>query len=450
MAKERMVEVSRCLGYYNMVCIPAIGLVGNFCLMWNEEVKINILNIDNSIIEADVWDYQVGSMWKLYATYTTPYEEEEKNYFWNNLSLKLDTFNSLRLFLDLNCLSSEEEKRGHRVTKRETRWLSKFVGRTEGVDLRFKGCNITWHNKRFKGGLIREHLDKAISSMDWIALFPEARILNFPITLSDHAPILLDTCCANKDRFMAFKAWDQICQPKSSGDLGTRRFKDLNRALLSKLAWSVANQEDKPSVQWLLNQTIWKVNNSGKFSVKSAYCLDQAYRFGPQRDHWKWVWHVDIHPRVSVTLWRILNEAIPIRSRLPFVIDKHCVLCGANEETCLHLFEECSVAKALWFTGDSPILSDLIPTTSSLNFAEFLFSSVPISYKTRMVLFMGTLLSEVWSLRNRLNVFGNTVNLHCVRRKVFESFEEAFNLVWSDAGRAPDPDCASILKGSGS
>nr|POE94088.1 putative mitochondrial protein [Quercus suber] len=42
------------------------------------------------------------------------------------------------------------------------------------------------------------------------------------------------------------KAWDSICKPKSSSGLNFRRAHDLNKALVSKLGWTIALSADKP------------------------------------------------------------------------------------------------------------------------------------------------------------------------------------------------------------
>ncbi|KAM6545081.1 hypothetical protein CsatB_025817 [Cannabis sativa] len=52
-----------------------------------------------------------------------------------------------------------------------------------------------------------------------------------------------------KDRYRAFKSWQEICQPKRCGGLGLRRFSDINKAMLAKLCWMVLTGIDKAWVK---------------------------------------------------------------------------------------------------------------------------------------------------------------------------------------------------------
>uniref|UniRef100_A0A2N9IIB3 Reverse transcriptase domain-containing protein n=1 Tax=Fagus sylvatica TaxID=28930 RepID=A0A2N9IIB3_FAGSY len=50
---------------------------------------------------------------------------------------------------------------------------------------------------------------------------------------------------------MCLKSWKSICQPKSYGGLGLRRSLDTNQALISKMGWSLATDENKTWVSLL-------------------------------------------------------------------------------------------------------------------------------------------------------------------------------------------------------
>ncbi|XP_030923019.1 uncharacterized protein LOC115949894 [Quercus lobata] len=52
-------------------------------------------------------------------------------------------------------------------------------------------------------------------------------------------------------KYLAWKAWDKLCQPIKNGGLGFRKVKDFNTALLSKLAWMIASKRDSLCMQIL-------------------------------------------------------------------------------------------------------------------------------------------------------------------------------------------------------
>ena len=61
-------------------------------------------------------------------------------------------------------------------------------------------------------------------------------------------------------KFLALKSWDKHCVPKAASGLGFRKFKDINNALLAKLAWMVASKQDSLCMQILLAK--YKVDHS--------------------------------------------------------------------------------------------------------------------------------------------------------------------------------------------
>lgn len=57
----------------------------------------------------------------------------------------------------------------------------------------YSGPHFTWSNNREDHDLILERLDGAYMSTDWFLKFPDNKIINQHILVSDHAAIVFET-----------------------------------------------------------------------------------------------------------------------------------------------------------------------------------------------------------------------------------------------------------------
>ncbi|KAF4380870.1 hypothetical protein G4B88_028243 [Cannabis sativa] len=98
---------------------------------------------------------------------------------------------------------------------------------------------------------------------------------------------------------------------------------------------------------------LWLGEESGKFSLKSAYRLVRNRSFASQSNWiWKDLWNSPLHPRLKLLGWQILRNALPTRQKIGgfFSIQNSlCPLCDEEEESSFHLLWQCQYAKALWF-----------------------------------------------------------------------------------------------------
>ncbi|KAL2895344.1 Protein mab-21, partial [Bienertia sinuspersici] len=78
----------------------------------------------------------------------------------------------------------------------------------ELIEIPFHGAQYTWCNNREGDQRIYEHLNRAYVSHDWPQMYPEATIINFPITISNHSPIYsIPTLQRKKHSSMKLDAW---------------------------------------------------------------------------------------------------------------------------------------------------------------------------------------------------------------------------------------------------
>ncbi|XP_074314657.1 uncharacterized protein LOC141649888 [Silene latifolia] len=59
------------------------------------------------------------------------------------------------------------------------------------IDIPFFGPRFTWMNGQLGDKCIMERLDRAYATQEWFDVFPQTSLLNLPILISDHSPIIL-------------------------------------------------------------------------------------------------------------------------------------------------------------------------------------------------------------------------------------------------------------------
>ena len=77
-------------------------------------------------------------------------------------------------------------------------------------------------------------------------------------------------------RYLAWRAWDDICVPKAIGGLGFRGAKQFNDALITKLAWFVFSLRDSPCMNALRSKYKVRANWLSSDPIKNAFATWRA------------------------------------------------------------------------------------------------------------------------------------------------------------------------------
>jgi hypothetical protein len=128
--------------------------------------------------------------------------------------------------------------------------------------------------------------------------------------------------------------------------------------------------------RWRVNQQdrwIWLKTYTGEFSVKSTFreaCqVDQGIEVNAVM---KKIWQTQLHQRLKMLLWRIAASVLPTSdSLIRFLpnLEISSPFCNVCDESIIHLFWECSLARAIWF-GLSGICTDHFQPACGVDLVE--------------------------------------------------------------------------------
>ncbi|KAH7513372.1 hypothetical protein FEM48_Zijuj12G0193100 [Ziziphus jujuba var. spinosa] len=122
----------------------------------------------------------------------------------------------------------------------------------------------------------------------------------------------------------------------------TTLFDSYSVSNIQKILWATKSMED---------EVIWLGNPLGNFQVKTVYKFLQPQET-QQGKWWYHLWNSGFHERLKFFMWKLSSRGLPVRTNLlkrNWKIDNsNCPHSCDAEEDELHLFFQCSVARALW------------------------------------------------------------------------------------------------------
>ena len=102
---------------------------------------------------------------------------------------------------------------------------------------------------------------------------------------------------------------------------------------------------------------MWKFSLDGDFSMASAYHLAIAEQPKPPLFIGSWIWSLDTLPKINHFFWLCNHSSIPVRQVIKargINCIGNCPLCYVQEESILHVFRDCPVARKFWLSMGVP------------------------------------------------------------------------------------------------
>ncbi|KAL8098499.1 hypothetical protein AgCh_031317 [Apium graveolens] len=147
----------------------------------------------------------------------------------------------------------------------------------------------------------------------------------------------------------------------------------------------------------------WKFENTGQYTVKSAYNFIQRrnglWCTNPSDEFWNKLWKVEAPPRALNLVWRAVVNCLPTKTILQarqVRIDNLCPVCQEDAESVLHCLVQCRYAAFCW-----RIFKPDLCITEYRDFVDWLdqmLRNQPVNTSGKII----TLCWSVWRARNGL------------------------------------------------
>ena len=191
-SREWMKKVKeRCKMKHGLI-VPSNGSRGGMAMLWKEGVKLDVQTYLDDHIDAWVDGGVEVGWWHLTGFYGNP-KIAKRPESWAKLK-QLNNTSSLPWVVigDFNEITGLSEKKGGSMRPR--RQMEIFVEAINHCGLRevnYIGPRFTWIYQLKDGEQIRERLDRALATQEWMDLFPTAKLHHLSSSASDHSLLCL-------------------------------------------------------------------------------------------------------------------------------------------------------------------------------------------------------------------------------------------------------------------
>ncbi|XP_026420439.1 uncharacterized protein LOC113316486 [Papaver somniferum] len=197
--------------YPNVTFLNPIGLSGGLCLLWKDNIELQIIdknfNMINLLVKLDSQNDR-----SLVTCLYGALNDIDKTRQWNHIRLiKTTHTNTLIVIGDLNFILHTDEKEGGNIlSQSELDNNNMILHNNLLTSMNYISNLYTWTNRRNGNELIIERLDRILTTFDWSSTYPNATLYHLTVVGSDHCPIMLLTSKlknSNKKPFRVNKAW---------------------------------------------------------------------------------------------------------------------------------------------------------------------------------------------------------------------------------------------------
>ncbi|XP_074356478.1 uncharacterized protein LOC141696197 [Apium graveolens] len=225
------------LGYQGMFVVDSVGRSGGIALLWKEQDQVELLGFSQNHIDVKVIMEQ-GEQWRLTGLYGEP-NRVLRHRTWDLLrNLSRDSNLPWCVIGDINNVVEVGDKVGG---SQYPTWLidgfNEALQDSGLIDMELIGHQFTWERGRDTEDWMEVRLDRALTNLAWLGLFPLAKLYNLESTSSDHSPILLVPQVVAKInapfRFKFENAW--MMEPMCEIIVNDGWLRDIEASVLQKI-----------------------------------------------------------------------------------------------------------------------------------------------------------------------------------------------------------------------